>query len=59
MKMAIYISRDEEAKLGVELCQMLEACERLLLLGSDDVELAKIEEQEARKKKRGIRHGDK
>lgn len=51
MKMAMYISRDEEVKLGVELCQTLEVCERLLLPGINDVELAKIEEQEAEKKR--------
>ena len=51
MKMAMYISKVEEAKLGVELCRTLEARERLHLPGSDDVELAKIEEQEAEKKR--------
>lgn len=52
MKMAMYISKVEEAKLGVELNRTLEARERLQLPGSDDIELAKIEEQEAEKKRR-------
>jgi hypothetical protein len=37
--------------LGVELCRTLEARERLLLPGNDDIEVAKIEEQEAEKKR--------
>ena len=49
--MEMYISKVEEAKLGVELSRTLEARERLQLPGSDDVELAKIEEQEAEKKR--------
>jgi hypothetical protein len=51
MKIAMHISKTEEAKLGVELCRTLEAREKLLLPGSDDIEVAKIEEQEAEKKR--------
>ena len=49
MKMAMYTSKVEETKLVllvVELRWMLGACERFLP-GSDDIELAKTEEQEA------------
>ena len=53
MKMAMYISKveEEEKKLGVELCRTLEARESLQLPGSDDIELAKIEEKEAERKR--------
>ena len=51
MKMAMYISKVEEVKLGVELCRTLEAHESLQLPGSDDIELAKIEEKEAERKR--------